>query len=280
MGRERSHRISDAPAVSAYMLTFNNRRTVRRALAGLAWADEIVVVDSGSTDGTRQIAAEFTDRIVRREWPGFREQYQYAADQCVNDWVVFADADEVIPAGLAAEIQQEVHRNSGVPQSEQYAGYEANRRTWYLGRWIRHGGWVPDREIRVYNRKRASWQGGLHAKVHVRGPVGRLKGIYEHYTYADVAEHLQTIDRYSRTAAAEMLKAGRRTSVAGLFCRPLARFVRDYILKAGFLDGFPGLVVAVNTAFYVFVKHVKLREMRLADETGSTTPVTEEYSKP
>jgi len=251
---------ADRVPVSAYMITFNNERTVERALQSLSWVDEIVVVDSFSTDATPAIAAKYAVRFEQRAWPGFRDQYQYAADLCSHEWALFVDADEEVPAELAAEIRAELAANRQRPDSDRILGYHAHRLTWYLGRWIRHGGWLPDHEIRLYRRDRGRWAGDLHAKLEVDGRVRHLQHRYCHYTYADIGDQLQTIDRYSAAAALDMHNAGRRFSILHLLGNPLARFVRDYFLKRGFLDGMPGFVVAINTMFYVFVKHAKLWE--------------------
>jgi len=250
------------PPVSAYMITYNNERTVESALRSLAWADEIVVVDSFSTDRTVEIARRYAGTFIQRAWPGFRDQYQFASGQCRHAWRVFADADEVVPPELAAEIQSELALNAARPESARVSGYYAQRRTCYLGRWIQHGGWVPDREIRVYDGARGAWKGGLHANVHIDGKVAEFRHVYQHYTYADIGDHLDTIDRYSTVAAREMFEAGRRFRLARLLFSPPGRFLRDYILKRGFLDGFAGLVVAVSTAFYVFIKQAKLWELQ------------------
>ncbi len=246
--------------VSAYMLTFNNARTVEKALQSLSWVDEIVVVDSFSTDATLDLVRKYTTNVQQRKWPGFRDQYQYAADQCSHDWVVFIDADEEISPELATEMQQELQRNAAAPETERIQGYHGHRRTYYLGKWIIHGGWVPDHEIRLYNRISGCWKGDLHANVHVDGPVEHLKHFYYHYTYADIADQLQTINKYSSMAAADMQENGKCFSWLHFLGNPLARFCRDFFFKRGFLDGMPGLIVAVNTMFYVFAKHAKLWE--------------------
>ena len=247
--------------VSAYMITRDNARTVETALRSVAaWADEIVLVDSFSTDQTLEIARRYGAKIEQRPWPGFSDQYQYASERCRNDWVLFLDADEELAPDLIREIQEELPRNAARPEAEQVRGYYGHRRTWYLGRWILHGGWVPDYEIRLYRRQYGEWKGGLHAKVHIDGRVAHFRGLYHHYTYADIADQLRTIDRYSTTDAADMQAAGVRASCCRMTGRALFRFVRDYVLKRGFLDGMPGFIIAVNTAFYVFVKNAKLWE--------------------
>jgi glycosyltransferase involved in cell wall biosynthesis len=264
------------PPVSAYLLTFNNARTVRTALRSVAWADEIVVIDSFSTDDTLKILGEFRVKLQQRKWPGFRDQYQFANDQCSQPWRLFIDADEEIAPELAREMQDVLARNSQRPESEQVRGYYGHRRTWYLGRWIRHGGWVPDYEIRLYHRDYGQWKGDLHANVHVSGRVAHLKGFYLHYTYANISDQIRRIDSYSTTASQDMLNNGRRFALLRMLADPPARFVRDYLLKLGFLDGLPGLIVAINTMFHVFNKHAKLWEL----QHHAAAPVDEQPPAP
>ncbi len=253
--------------VSVYIITYNNERTIERCLRSVTWADEIVVVDSYSTDRTLEICRRYTDKIYQRRWTNYREQYQFAADKTTNRWIMFVDADEEVSPELAREIQEEIAKNDG-----RWAGYIAHRRTYYLGRWIKHGGWYPDYEIRLYDRSRGKWEGGLHAKVKVDGEVKVLKNFYFHYTYKDISDQLRTIDRYSEVAASDMWKEGKRFSLFDLLLRPPFRFFRDFILKRGFLDGFPGLIIAVLTMFYVFIKYAKLWEIEKGLKEGDGLP--------
>jgi glycosyltransferase involved in cell wall biosynthesis len=245
--------------VSVYVLTFNNRRTIERCLKSLDWAEELVVVDSMSTDGTFDICRQYTDRAYQCEWKGHRDQYQYAADLTTRDWIMFVDADEEVPPELAEEIRKELERGGN-----SFDGYIAYRRTHYLGRWIRYGGWYPDCEIRLYRREKGRWEGGLHAKVAVNGKVGSLKNLYLHYTYRDISDQIQTIDKYSRIAAEDMAGSGQKFSLFKLLFHPPFRFFKEYILKSGFRDGFPGLVIIVSTMFYVFIKYAKLWELTVS----------------
>jgi glycosyltransferase involved in cell wall biosynthesis len=249
--------------VSVYVLTYNNKRTLQRCLESLRWADELVVVDSCSDDGSFELAKEFTDEVYQRKWGGHREQYQYAANLTKNEWVMFVDADEVVPPELVDEIQRELEGNHG-----QWDGYICHRRTFYLGRWIEYGGWYPDYEIRLYRRDKGKWVGDLHAKVGVEGKVKQLNGRYLHYTYRDISDQIQTIDRYSRTAAEDMMRSGEQFSLFRLLLRPPFRFLKEYIFKAGFRDGLPGLIIAVSTVFYVFIKYAKLWELGKMSGSG------------
>jgi glycosyltransferase involved in cell wall biosynthesis len=240
------------------MITFNNDSTVEKALKSVkTWADEIIVVDSFSTDSTPEIVKEYTDNFEQKKWPGFRDQYNYCVEKAKNDWVVFIDADEVIPPELAAEMLARPESDKG-----KYDGYIAHRRTFYLGRWIQHGGWVPDYEIRLFRKGMGRFEGGLHANVKIKGMVGELKSsFYEHYNYRDITDQIVTINRYSETEATDKLAEGRRFRIVDLLLRPPFRFIKEYVFKKGFLDGMPGLVIAVSTMYYVFVKYAKLWEL-------------------
>jgi len=252
----------DMEKISACMITFNNARTVEKALRSVAdWASEIIVVDSFSTDDTYEIVKRYASSYEQRAWPGFRDQYNYCISRADNDWVVFLDADEEISPELAREIKQRIVHDRG-----RYDGYIAHRRNYYLGRWIMHGGWVPDSEIRLFRKSRGSFEGALHANVKVKGEVGELRNYYYHYNYQDIADQIDTINRYSETAARDMLEEGRRFSWIDLLLRPPIRFLKEYFFKKGFLDGFPGLVIAVSTMYYVFVKYAKLWELKKVQE--------------
>ena len=249
-------REDERPKISVYMITRDNERTVERALASVTWVDEIVVVDSFSTDKTPEICRRFTDRVIQRPWPGFREQYQHAADLTTHPWVMFIDADEEVSPKLADEIRSVVKEGG-----KGFDGFILYRRTTYLGRWIRHGAWYPDYEIRLYRREKGRWEGGLHAKIVVDGNVSSLKHEILHYTYRDISDQIRTLDLYSRIEAEDMLKAGERFSLFKLLFRPPFRLIKEYLLKQGFRDGVPGLVIIVATMFYVFIKHAKLWEL-------------------
>ena len=246
---------AQGPKLSVYMITYNNERTVERALKSVAWADEIVVVDSFSTDKSMEICRRFTEKVIQRKWPGHQEQYQYAADLTTHPWIMFVDADEEVPPELAEEIQREIREGA-----RGLDGFIVYRRTYYLGRWIRHGGWYPDREIRIYRRNQGRWEGGLHAKVVVTGRIRPLKNYYFHYNYLNISEQIQTIDRYSRIAVEDMVKINKPFWFLNLVFNPPLRFFKDYFLKRGFLDGMPGFVIAISTSYYVFIKHAKLWE--------------------
>ena len=247
--------------VSVYVLTFNNLRTIERCLKSLGWAEELVIVDSFSTDGTYEICKRYTDKAYQREWKGYRDQYQYAANLTTRDWIMFVDADEEVPPELVEEIRMALDG-----EAEGLDGFFIYRRTYYLGRWIRYGGWYPDGEIRLYRRDKGRWEGGLHAKVVVEGKVDFLKNQYLHYTYHDISDQIQTIDRYSQIAAEDLAQSGEKFSLFKLLFHPPFRFIKEYLLKSGFRDGLPGLIIIVSTMFYVFIKYAKLWEWQISKE--------------
>jgi len=244
--------------VSVYVLTTNNRRTVEQCLKSLSWAEELVIVDSFSQDGTYEICKPYTHKLFQRKWTGHRDQYQYAADLTTRDWIMFVDADEEIPPELFEEIRTELKG-----KAKDLDGYFVYRRTYYLGRWIRYGGWYPDGEIRLYRREKGRWEGGLHAKLVVDGRVGVLKNQYLHYTYGNISDQIQTIGKYSSIAAADLFQSGEKFSLFRLLFHPPFRFIKEYLFKSGFRDGLPGFIIIVSTMFYVFIKYAKLWEMQL-----------------
>ena len=247
--------------VSVYVLTTNNRRTIERCLKSLSWAEELVVVDSFSQDGTYEICKPYTDKVFQRKWTGHRDQYQYAADLTTRDWIMFVDADEEIPPELSEEIRTELNG-----RAKDLDGYFVYRRTYYLGRWIRYGGWYPDGEIRLYRRDKGRWEGGLHAKLVVDGKVGVLKNQYFHYTYGNISDQIQTIDKYSNIAAVDLFQSGEKFSLFKLLFHPPFRFIKEYLFKSGFWDGLPGFVIIVSTMFYVFIKYAKLWELTISQK--------------
>ncbi len=251
--------------ISACMITFNNSRTVEKALQSVSsWVSELIVVDSFSTDGTFEIARRYATLCEQRQWPGFRDQYNYCISKAKNDWVLFLDADEEVSPELAEEIRQRFEQDACA-----YDGYIAHRRNFYLGRWILHGGWVPDYEIRIFRKSKGAFEGALHANVKMKGKTGELKNYYYHYNYRDIADQIDTINRYSKTAAEDMMREGKRFSYIDLLLRPPIRFIKEYIFKRGLLDGTAGLVIAVSTMYYVFAKYAKLWELERGRGKGN-----------
>jgi glycosyltransferase involved in cell wall biosynthesis len=244
------------PQVSVTVITLNEAHNLSDALESVAWADEIVVVDSESTDNTTAVARRFTDRIVVRPWPGYVAQKNYAASLASHDWIFSLDADERVTPALADEIR------AALASDPPHAAYWVPRVTWHLGRWIRTTDWYPDRQLRLYDRRAAEWTGRyVHEAVTVRGTEGHLRAELQHRPYRSVADHLETMDRYTTYAARQMHEAGRRAGLVQLAGHPPLAFVRNYLARGGIRDGVPGLVISAMNAYYVFLKFAKLWEL-------------------
>jgi glycosyltransferase involved in cell wall biosynthesis len=242
--------------ITATVITFNEEHNIAKALESLSWADEILVVDSESTDNTVEIARQFTDRVFVRPWPGYSAQKNFAADQARDDWIFSLDADERVSPELAEEIKKIKLRNS-----PRQAAFEMARLTFYLGRWIKHSGWHPDYKQRLYDRKRARWQGDyVHETLEVDGIVTTIKGNILHYTVRDASEHHLRMDRYTTLAAEQLFSQRKHVSFFSLLFSPISVFLRSYLFKLGFLEGIPGLAIARFAAHYEFLKKLKVWE--------------------
>jgi glycosyltransferase involved in cell wall biosynthesis len=261
--------------VSALVMAGNEEEGIRDCLESVAWADEIVVVDSCSTDRTAEIAREYTDRVIIKPWQGYVRQKQWALSKARYPWILFVDADERVTPGLRGEILEELARDP-IP----YAGYLLPRRVCYMGRWIRHGDWYPDYKLRLFLAEHGRVTGEEpHDRVEVSGPLKRLKRDLLHYTYRDLGDHLATVNRFSTISARGMYHRGQRCGLGAILFRPVIRFLRSYVLRRGFLDGIPGLIAALVVAFGVFAKYVKLFELRLG-RGGAGGPPPCEADKP
>jgi glycosyltransferase involved in cell wall biosynthesis len=253
------------PKVTATVITFNEASNIAAALESLSWADEIVVVDSESTDDTAAIARRYTDRVVVRPWPGYVAQKNFAAEQASYDWIFSLDADERVTPALAQEIR------SMLQQDQAVRGYRVPRVTFHLGRWIRSTDWYPDYQLRLYDRRHARWTGRyVHESVKAEGPIAKLHSDLQHYAYRDVSHHLRSMDRYTTLAARQMFEDGRRAGWIDVLIHPRLAFFRNYVLRGGFRDGMPGLIISVMNAHYVGLKFAKLWE--LCSPSTSTPP--------
>jgi glycosyltransferase involved in cell wall biosynthesis len=250
--------------ISAVIIAFNEEKNIADAIRSVEWADEIIVVDSESTDSTREIAGTLGARVVVNAWPGFSEQKQFAADLASNDWVLSLDADERVSEELKTEIEAITSGHSAAD------GYRIPRLSYYLGRPIRHGGWYPDLQLRLFDRRKGRWNGAvIHESVSMAdgSSVGRLRGELIHYTVEDLAHHERMIaERYAPLGALRMFQEGRRSSPAMAVASAWFTFIRTYILKLGVLDGFGGLCIAYFAAHNTFLKHAMLIEMRRSAE--------------
>jgi glycosyltransferase involved in cell wall biosynthesis len=243
------------PKLTVTVITRNEAANVAAALESVAWADEIVVVDAHSTDETVAIAGRFTDRVVARTWDGYVDQKNHAAGLATHDWILSLDADERATPELRQEILGVL---AGDPPAQ---GYRIPRVSYYLGRWIRTTDWYPDYQLRLYDRRYARWAGRfVHESVEVGGRVGRLRSDLQHYPYRDIAHHVQTIDRYTTLAARQLAERGRRAGLLDIAARPPLAFLRNYVVRGGFRDAGPGLVVSLLNSYYVLLKFAKLWE--------------------
>ena len=242
--------------LTAILITLNEERNLLRALDSLAGLpDEILVVDAGSTDRTREIARQRGARVIERAWTNYSDQRNFAAAQAAHDWVLAIDADEELSPELRASLL------AWKQQPTSQAAYEFPRRARYLGKWIRHSGWYPDRKTRLYDRRRARFVGSVHEAVQSDGPVGQLAGDLLHHAYETTAEHAAKVETYSTIAAQELFRARKRTWLLPMLLVPPWTLVQKFILRAGFLDGWRGRRIARMSARYVWLKFKKLGEL-------------------
>ncbi len=251
--------------LSVAIITKNEEENLRTCLQSVAFARQIVVVDSGSTDGTLQIAAEFCCDIYKETWLGFGPQKQLAIDKCREQWVLVLDADERIPLETA-----EMIKNIITDSSKTEAGFSFPRKNYFQGRWIKHAGWWPDRIIRLFRKESGRMTGAsVHEAVEVDGLVGALDTPIEHFTESRLSKILQKIDRYSTLGAQEAFKEGKRSSTGVAFLRAFFTFFQDYFLRGGVLDGMPGLTLAVTDSVNKFFKYAKLAELTRINRGGN-----------
>lgn len=254
--------------ISAVIIAGNEEQKIGDAIRSVEWADEVLVIDSESTDRTREIAVELGARLMTKPWAGFSKQKQFGVDNARNDWILSLDADERVSPELAAEIGSlnEMHEDKLQP------GYKIPRLSYYMGRAIRHSGWYPDRQLRLFNRRKARWSDVLiHESVRIDNgsAPGFLKGEIIHRSVDNAAYHNAMIgERYAPLAARQMFENGRRTSPLMVATAGPAAFLSAYVLKTGFLDGFPGFCIARFAAHHAFMKHLCLWELQ-TDKTAS-----------
>ena len=252
-------KVRDKFSLSVCVVTYNEEGNIRDCLKSVAWADQIVVVDSFSSDKTTEICREFTDEVVQREWKGQIDQKNFALSRAKHDWVLLIDADERLSPGLIEEIKEELSK-----KNFEYDGFYFPRHVYYLGRWINHGEWYPDYKLRLFRRAKGRI-GGVepHDKVELTGKqVKYLKGDLWHFTYKNISAQMETLNRFSSISAQEMAKQGNAFQPFQILSRPIIRFITGYIIRNGFRDGMPGFIIAVASSFYVFLKYFKLWELQ------------------
>lgn len=242
--------------ISAAIITYNEERNIARVIESLRCCEEVLVLDSGSNDRTVEIARKLGARVEEASWHGYAAQKNIAADLATYDWVLSLDADESLSEALEAEIWQ--IKKAG----PRFDGYTMPRLAQYLGKWILHGGWYPDRKVRLFNKRKARWFGKyVHESVNVEGRVGHLQSNLLHFTCSSLSEHLKSIDRYTTLAAQDYVSRGKPVTLRHLLLDPMWTFFRGYVIQRGFLDGVEGLTIAYTAAFYNFVKYSKARHM-------------------
>ena len=248
--------------ISVCIITGNEEKNIRRCLESVKWADEIVIVDSFSTDATVEIASEYATRIFRHRWLGYIEQKTVAKSLAHNEWVLFVDADEVVSLGLKKEILGIF--SDGVPADVD--GFDFPRQVWFLNKWIRHGDWYPDTKLRLFRRLKGKCCGvEPHERIRISGKIRHLKAPLFHYTYTNIFDQIVTLNRFSTISAdCTRRQHGVGFIIFGLLFRAPFRFFRCYIVRMGFLDGIPGLIIAVASSFGTFIKYAKTWENRIS----------------
>jgi glycosyltransferase involved in cell wall biosynthesis len=248
--------------LSLVVVTLNEEANIEDCLRSADFADEIVVVDSRSSDRTVELARKFTDKVFVADFEGYGRIKGEAVNKASGEWIFSLDADERVSPELAREIQEVIDRDDGC------AGYLVRRKTYFLGRWMTHGGWHPDYVLRLFRKDAGGFDNALvHESVRVRGRVKRLESDLVHYSDRDLAHYLWKLDRFTSLSAQSLFDEGRKAGVRDLLLRPPFLFVKMYVFKRGFLDGMHGLVLALLSSFHVLLKYVKLWEKRRTEKS-------------
>jgi len=243
--------------ISASIIVFNEEENIGALLETLDWVDEIVVVDSFSTDRTKEIVADYNARVYDREFKGYQDKHEFADAQTAGDWIFWVDADERV----TPELRQAIEKLKGKDQATLPDGFRVARKTQYLGKWIKHGGWYPDHQMRLYRKSASYWDGvAPHQTARVKGRTEVLPGELLHFTKRDLAEHHRVTNIYATLAAEHLAQKGHRAGSGKMFFSSVMAFLRTYLLKQGFRDGVQGMIIAMFTAYGVFLKYAKLWE--------------------
>lgn len=253
--------------ISAVIITFNEEQKIAEAIKSVAWADEILVVDSESIDRTREIAVSLGAKVLLEKWQGFSKQKQFAVTRAENNWIFSLDADEIV----SDELKNEILQLKDLVENKLADGYKIPRLSFYMNRPIRRGGWYPDWQMRFFNRRKGKWRDVLiHESVQMQAGarVEKLTGDILHFSVEDASHHHRMIGaRYAPLAAKQMFERGKRTSAFKIASVGLTTFLQTYILKGGFLDGLPGFCIARFAAHHAFLKHLLLWEMQKSRES-------------
>ena len=249
--------------ISVAIITKNEERNIRDCLESVKWADEIVVVDNGSTDHTLSICKEYGARIFQEGWKGYSSQKNSAIEKAGNEWVLNLDADERVSPELRQEMQKSLEGNQGVN------GYWIPRKNFFLGQWIRYCGWYPDLNLRLFRKSRGRFgERVVHERLELEGKALTLTHPLIHETYRSLSDFFQRMDRYSTLAAQEMHREGRKFRLIDVVFRPPFTFLQMYFLRVGFLEGYLGFVLSVLYSYYTFAKYTKLKELRNIEKPG------------
>ncbi len=243
--------------ISAVIITYNEEKRLESALKSLdGIASEIIVVDSISNDDTVKVAKKYTNRTFQRKWTNFADQKKYANSLASYPWILSLDADERLSPELREEIIQ-------IKKEEpDCSGFSMPRRVFYLGKWIRHSGWYPDRKIRLFHKDKARWEGEyVHENLVIEGKIQKLSGSIYHFTYRNISEHLDRINKFSDLGAQKLYVQRKKCRLYHLVFLPFFRFTKSYFLRAGFLDGFAGFVISALNGYSIFIRYAKLREI-------------------
>ncbi len=261
-----SERSVARPGISGCIVAMNEEDRIGDCVRSLEFCDEVILIDSHSSDRTREIAAELGAVVVERDWPGFGAQKEFAIEHASNDWVLCLDADERVSAELRAEILALQER--GFPGHQ---GWRMPRLSVYLGHWMRHGSWYPDAQLRLFDRRSGHWGGNdPHDKVFLEGSLGRLRGPIHHYPYRSFDEHMQTIARYTTMMANGLARRGKRARLVDFTLRPAWRLFRYLVIQRGVLDGWRGILMGLLETHYTTLKYAKLYVMQ--NETPAPPP--------
>lgn len=246
------------PPLSVTIITLNEESHIARAIESVrSFAQEILVIDSGSSDRTVEIARHLGAKVLTNPWRGYGQQKNFAQNQASYPWVLNIDADEEVSPELAIEIQQTLERD----ENQGIAGYSLPRLSKYLGKWIRHGGWYPNRAIRLLDRNHGQWsEPDVHEECIVRGPVLPLRYDLLHYPFGDISDQILTNLRFSRLGSNALRKRGQTPSLLLLIAKPIGKFLETYVIKRGFRDGIPGFIISINAAHSIFLKYAYLFE--------------------
>jgi glycosyltransferase involved in cell wall biosynthesis len=257
-----------ASKLSVTIITRDEEAQIADCLESVRWADEIIVVDTGSVDRTLELCSKYTPHVYSRSWEGYARAKNAAIALATGDWILSLDADERVSAGLRQEIVSLQHQ----ARCSRAQGYAIPRRNYLWGQWLRHGGLYPDYQIRLFKRGKGEFKlRRVHESVTIDGPVARLQHAIEHYSYQGISDVIQRLDRYAELAALDLWDQGRPLRRSALVVRPLGRFLRNYGLKQGFRDGIPGLFMAMSYAYGVFAREAKLWEMARRHRDGTQT---------